>query len=417
MAVLPKIDDSGLEGQLSSAFMTTNSHQVDQESSARKASLAGATGERRRWWQFRVWHGMTAPAWFRLLWDNRFAVAPSRLFLLTFVTGASCLNFFLSLLQKGIYGWKIQRTTLAPDPIIILGHWRSGTTLLHELLSLDPRHHFPSTYACLAPEHFLVSQPLVQHWLRFLMPKRRSQDNVRVALDAPQEDEWAICAMGLPTPYRTAGFPNRLPHGEEYLTLQNVPPKDLRRWKRKWQDFLKAVSLEGAGKRLVLKSPLQTARLPLLLEVFPQARFVHIVRDPREVYQSTLRLWRRLAEDEGLQMPTPAAFEAFVLNCYSQMYEAYHRTVHLIPADRLCEIGYEDLVADPMETLRRLYQQLNLGNADRLPEAMHEMAARMAEFPTNTYLHSPAVDAKISAHWSSVRRQSRDHLTTPSINS
>ena len=378
--------------------MTTRSHRHNEPPAPETALPVRSTGEKRRWWQFRVWHGMTARAWFRLLAENRFAVAPARYYLLALVSLTSLFNSVFALLQTAIFGRRIERTPLRQDPIIILGHWRSGTTLLHELLSLDPRHHFPTTYACFAPHHFLVSGRLVRRWLRFLMPRRRSQDDVRLDLDGPQEDEWAICAMGLPSPYRAAGFPNQLPPAE-YLTLRQVAPRDIERWKRQWRSFLKAVCLPAPDKRLVLKSPLHTARVPILLELFPDARFVHIVRDPREVYPSTRRLWRRLAEDEGLQIPRPAAFEDFVLENYVQMYRSYEHDARLIPPDRLCEIRYEQLVRDPLGTVRRLYQQLQLGDPDNLPAALAEFVGKMAGFQTNTYRHTPADDAKIAAHW------------------
>jgi hypothetical protein len=346
---------------------------------------------------------MTAPAWFRLLGENRFAVAPAKYYLLLLISLTSLFNSVFAILQRAIFGRRIERTRLRQDPIIILGHWRSGTTLLHELLSLDPRHHCPSTYACLAPEHFLVSQRLVSRWLRFLMPHRRSQDNVRLDLAGPQEDEWAICAMGLPSPYRAVAFPNRLPHAAEYVTLRHVAASDARRWKRKWCNFLKAVSLQAPGKRLALKSPLHTARLPILLELFPDARFVHIVRNPRDVFPSTMRLWRRLAEDDGLQIPQPARFEAFVLENYAHLYRSYEQTAHLIPPDRLCEIRYEDLVREPIGTVRRVYQQLELGDSDKLPAALDDFATKMSEFQTNTYRHTPEDDAKVARNWGSIR--------------
>ena len=55
------------------------------------------------------------------------------------------IHSILGAIQKLVYGRRIRRTTLRP-PIFILGHWRTGTTLLHELLSLDPRHGYPTSY-------------------------------------------------------------------------------------------------------------------------------------------------------------------------------------------------------------------------------------------------------------------------------
>ena len=94
---------------------------------------------------------------FALLARNRFAVSFLCVAMVAINVALGFVNTFLWLLQTVLLGRKINRTKLADDPIFVIGHWRSGTTLLHELLVLDPRAHFPDTYACFAPNHFRVS--------------------------------------------------------------------------------------------------------------------------------------------------------------------------------------------------------------------------------------------------------------------
>ena len=319
------------------------------------------TGTKRKFFQLRVWHGMTAPAWFNMLRRNGFRVSPSRYHLVLLISLASIFNGILAVIQNLLLGKKIDRTKLRSDPVFIIGHWKSGTTLLHELLALDQRHTVPSTYACLAPSHFLVSQKLLGPFLRPLLPSRRSQDDVRVGLDRPQEDEWALCILGVPSPYLAVAFPNQLPHDPEYVDLRDVATEQLSRWKNTWTRFLKAVALRSPDRRLVLKSPLHTARLDVLLELFPEARFVHVVRDPLDVYASTLHLWRRMAEDEGLQVLGSQNLESFVMGNFVALYRSFLQDRHKIRSDHICQIRYEDLVADPINCLRSVYDQLDLG--------------------------------------------------------
>ena len=122
-----------------------------------------------------------------------------------------------------LFGRKIERTEIEDDPIFVIGHWRSGTTLLHELLVLDPRHTFPDTYACFSPNHFLVSGWWMKPCLKILLPARRPMDNMVAGWDHPQEDEFALCNMGVPSPYLTNVFPNRPPQYQEYLDMRGVP--------------------------------------------------------------------------------------------------------------------------------------------------------------------------------------------------
>ena len=90
-------------------------------------------GYKDRPWIPRFWDGMIASAWFRVLWRNRFAVHPIRWVMCLIVSGCSLLNSLLTLLQNAFLGRKIAATKIEHDPIFIVGHWRSGTTMLHEL--------------------------------------------------------------------------------------------------------------------------------------------------------------------------------------------------------------------------------------------------------------------------------------------
>ena len=359
-----------------------------------------ATGTRRRFYQLRVWHGMTAAVWLGTLVRNRCRVSPSRICLVASISLASLFNSLLAAIQRLLFGGRIDRTELRQDPIFILGHWRSGTTLLHELLSLDRRHVAPSTYACLAPSHFLVSEKLLGPWLRFLLPQRRSQDNVRVGLERPQEDEWALCCLGVPTPYLAAAFPNDLPHAPEYFNLRGIRPSALSRWQERWTRFLRAVSLRSPHRRLVIKSPLHTARVDVLLKLFPEARFIHVVRDPRSVYPSTLRLWQRLAEDEGLQVPNVEGLDEFVLDNFVKLHASFAECRHMIRPERLCQIRYEDLVEDPVGNLRFIYDNLKLGGFREVRPAIELYAKAMSGFATNQLSLSAQDLAKVERRWS-----------------
>ena len=122
------------------------------------------------------------------------------------LTFCSVMNSLLRAIQWLFLGRKIDQARIEHDPIFILGHWRSGTTLLHELLALDPRHTFPDTYAAYCPNHFLVSAWLFRPLLGFLLPARRPMDNMEAGWDRPQEDEFALCNMGVRSPYLTITF-------------------------------------------------------------------------------------------------------------------------------------------------------------------------------------------------------------------
>src|SRR4051812_16675933 len=148
-------------------------------------------------WTPRMWQGCSFPAWARLLLRNQFAVSWRLAHIPFVVTNASLINSGLRLLQESWFGSKLDRVHV-PAPVFIVGHWRTGTTLLHELLIQDERHSFPSYYHCLAPNHFVLTESFLKPFARWMVPTRRPMDAMKAGWDRPQEDEFALCMLGQP---------------------------------------------------------------------------------------------------------------------------------------------------------------------------------------------------------------------------
>jgi hypothetical protein len=311
---------------------------------------------------------------------------------------ASLVNSSMWLLQELIYGRRIARTRLAGDPIFVIGHWRSGTTLLHELLVLDPRTTYPNTYDCFAPNHFLVSAWSWRPILSLIMPKQRPMDNMAAGWDCPQEDEFALCNMGLRSPYFTIPFSNRPPQDQEYFELAGISPAQRARWQRGLVWFLKCLTVRQP-RRIVVKSPPHMFRIPVLLEMFPKAQFVHIVRNPYVVFPSTVNLWKRLYRNEGFQVPRYEGLEEYVFRTFERMYEVFERDRAIIPAGQFSEVRYEDLVAGPVAQMERIYGQLGLGEFERARPAIAAYFAAKADYQTNRYAPSAETRAQIARRW------------------
>lgn len=350
-------------------------------------------------WIPRFWSGINATGWVRLLARNRFRIGPTRIVMALIVALLSGFNTLLWAIQQIFFGRKIKATEIKDHPIFIIGHWRSGTTLLHELLVLDPRHSYPDTYACFAPNHFLFSRRFLPPLVGVLMPTRRPMDNMPAGWDHPQEDEFALCNMGLPSPYLTQAFPNEPPQYPEYLDLQDVPPKDLDRWKRGFVWFLKCLTRKD-GKRIVLKSPPHTARIRTLVELFPRAKFIHIYRDPYVVFPSTVNLWKRLYEDQGLQVPRYEGLEEHVFETFNRMYAALEQDRDLLGPGQLAEVSYEDLVADTVGQVGRIYEELRLGGFEDVLPALEAFVAGQKEYQKNRYTMAPDLHSQITRRWS-----------------
>jgi omega-hydroxy-beta-dihydromenaquinone-9 sulfotransferase len=304
-------------------------------------------------------------------------------------------------LQTLLYGRRIRNTTLPQPPIFIIGHWRTGTTMLHEMLILDERHAYPTTCACLLPRHFLISEKFMTRFLWFLLPKKRPMDNMSLGWQRPQEDEFALCMLGQPSPYWLVAYPNNGPPYSEYLTLEKVPPAALASWKRTFEWFLKAMTFRD-NRRLVLKSPQHTCRIRVFKEMFPDAHFIHLVRNPYAVYSSSVHLWKSLFRHEANQTPHFRGIEEYVFETYLEMHEQFERTRGLVDDDHFHEVRYEDLVEDPVGELQALYEHLNLGGFDALRPRLEEYLAGVARYETNHYELTPEQRAEVKRRWATI---------------
>jgi omega-hydroxy-beta-dihydromenaquinone-9 sulfotransferase len=355
-------------------------------------------------WAPRMWQGADFFAWLRLLVRNRFAVHWSCLYIAIIVTFVSFGHTILRLVQEAVYAKRIRRTVIGQPPIFIIGHWRTGTTLLHELMILDERHDFPNTYECMDPNHFLLTERFFTRWLRFLMPSRRPMDNMAAGFERPQEDEFALCMLGAPSPYLTIAFPNHPPQCQEYLDFEGVRPRALARWKLVFYRFLQQLTYKNP-KRLVLKSPPHTGRIPVLREMFPGALFIHIVRDPYVVFPSTVNLWKTLYRTHGLQRPTFTGLEEHVFATFLRLHAKLDEGRRLLEPGQFYEVRYEELIRDPVGQMRALYEHFHLGGFDAyLPHLEHYLAS-VKGYETNRYELAPDKRAEITRRWGEVIRR------------
>jgi omega-hydroxy-beta-dihydromenaquinone-9 sulfotransferase len=352
-------------------------------------------------WAPRMWEGCEFFAWLKLLFGNRCAVHPRYWYIAIIITVVSFANTFLRLVQDAIFGRAVRKVKIDQPPIFILGHWRTGTTLLHELMICDERFGFPTTFECMEPNHFLLTEAIFTRWLWFLMPATRPMDNMRAGFDRPQEDEFAMCMFGVGSPYLTIAFPNHPPQGQEYLDLEKVSPTALRRWKRAFKQFLKRLTYKS-GKRLVLKSPPHTARVKTLAPMFPGAIFIHIVRDPYVVFPSTVNLWRTLYNTHGLQVPTCAGLEELVFATFTRLYERWEEAKRQLEPNRFYELRYEDLIQDPAGAMKKVYEHFQLGGFEQYLPRLQQYLATVKGYETNKYELTDQERAAIAQRWRAV---------------
>jgi omega-hydroxy-beta-dihydromenaquinone-9 sulfotransferase len=356
-------------------------------------------GKLRQWLDRpQVIQGMTLGTLLKVIARNGFQVHASCLGRLAYLLGFGAFNSVFAAYEQVFKAQDIDRVTMEHDPLFVMGHWRSGTTHLHNLLSLDRHFCAPTAFQALFPHHFLVSQ-VGGILFNLIAPVRRPMDNVEFGSDVPHEDEFALAAATAVSPYMRVLFPVTGDHCYTQLDPQRLPPAALDAWKEGLMLFLKKLTL-SEGKRIVLKSPPHTGRVSTLLELFPNAQFVHIVRDPYAVYVSTRKLWKDSLAFAHLQVPEPDLVDEVILSWYTELFALFERDRDLIPAGALHELKFEDLEARPKEVLAEVYEALGLPGFDSFCRRLDAYGEVTKNYRKNVHRLDESDRAKVALRWS-----------------
>ncbi len=332
--------------------------------------------------------GITAHDWWELLRENKFAVSPRYAGRAAIVTAISMTNSAARKREMRLYGTQIAAAKVEA-PLFILGFWRSGTTLLHNLLAQDERFAFPTLFQVSNPHTFLVRDTAVSDPAANSQPQKRPMDNITVTADSPGEDEFATAVMSLRSPVLGWAFPRNEARYDRYITFQDAPEADAARWEAALTWFLQKLS-RVYQRPLLLKSPPHTGRIRRLLKLFPDARFVHIHRDPFTVFQSTQRLYQAAVPRSHLQQPAETAVNDHILQRYCLIYDAYFAEKTAVPANQFCEISFEELEQDMMGQLYKIYETLNLGLSPELERRLRDYVNSLTGYKKNH--HAPLTD-------------------------
>jgi hypothetical protein len=270
---------------------------------------------------------------------------------------------------------------------------------LHYLLGCDDRFACPNFYQVFFPHTFLSTERRFSGLTAFLTPELRAYDNVPLTLNVPCEDEFAMCASGLQTPYLSGVFPRRAAHYDRFLTFRGVPLQVVDEWKASLQRFLKKLVLRY-GKPLILKSPTHTCRIRLLLELFPDAKFVHIHRDPYTVFQSLVHTFTTGLPFGRLQQTDEVDWGERIIRQYREMHDAFFEERALIAAGRFHEIRFAELEKDPVGETRKLYEALGLPEFSHLEPALRAYVQSLSGYQKNVF-QEPAADIRrrIASEW------------------
>lgn len=304
-----------------------------------------------------------------------------------------------SLVERIAYDKKLEQLEMKP-PVFIIGHWRSGTTHISNLLSQSPRFGFVSPVATGIPHDLLIIGRIFKPWLERSIPSDRWIDRVPVNVHSPQEDEFGVANM-IPSSFlHGLYFPRQFQRNfSKGVFLDGCSEDEIKSWKEASTRYLRKIYLEQGKRQLLIRNPIYTARIPLLRTMWAGARFIHIYRDPYKVFPSMKNYFSKLFPALALQEYQQLDVEGVIFDTYQHMMSTVINDLAQTPAEEFIEIKYEELEEAPLRQLELIYQRLDLPGYRDSKAYFEQYLDGIRGYTKNKYLQSQQERAMIRQHW------------------
>lgn len=306
----------------------------------------------------------------------------------------------LTPIQNRIYRKRLEHKELANDPLFILGHWRSGTTFVHNVLAKDKQFGYTTTYQTVFPNIILWGQSLFKSVMSAIMPIKRPTDSMELGVNLPQEEEFALSNVTSCNYYNFWFFPrSMMEYCHKYLTFKDATDTEKYEFKREFSKLVKMSMENVGGERYLSKNPPHTARVKELLEIYPNAKFIYLMRNPYTVLESTRNFFHNTIKPMQLQSIDAVDFDKNIVEVYKEVYHKYEVDKHLIPAGNLIEIKFEDFEKDPSALVKRIYNELSLGGYENANIEIERYLNTQKGYKKNSYGYSSEVIETVDREW------------------
>jgi len=283
--------------------------------------------------------------------------------------------------------------------IFIVGHWRSGTTFLHNLMSQAEDATYVTTYQTVFP-NFMGSQWLFRPVMKWVMPNRRPADNVKLNVDFPQEEEFALSAMNPHTYYRFMYFPKYYDRFyRESVTFETMSETDKAQFTRDYCDLVHMAHWNRPRDTMIIKNPVHTARMPYLAKEFPDAKFIHIHRNPYTVFRSSLKFFTKLLPTLWFEAVSDEFIQEMILDIYVRMYKDYYNSIEQLPDLNLYELKFEEFEQDPFGHLKDMYSSLDLGDFNASSAKFQDYLDLKKSYKKNVYAFPENLVEVVDERW------------------
>lgn len=295
------------------------------------------------------------------------------------------LFYPFTLVEEILYKKKMENSELKEHPVFILGYYRSGTTYLQRVLALNPKWANITLLQTVIPECSMTLGKPFMWFSKFIfkfIKIKNAYHKTEFDWNIVGEEDVAVTSLVCEaTCYWGFMFPSKAEEYFERFSYFGDKKKagDIELWKKEFHSVVKRFNFIFNNQQMLLKSPPNVAKIKELNELYPNAKFIFIYRNPYSVLKSVRRLWEINGKMNYQENPSPEKIDELTIKDFSQSMDRYYEYKSLVDPTRVFEIKYEEFIKNPETVLTNCWSHLKLSNPDVIKDMLHYMKDHQGE--------------------------------------
>ena len=154
------------------------------------------------------------------------------------------------------------------------------------------------------------------------------------------------------------------------------------------------------GTQFLSKNPPHTGRVKELVKMFPNAKFIYLMRNPYTVFESTRSFFTNTIQPLKLQDISNEQLQENILSIYAKLYHKYEADKKYIPEGNLVEVKFEDYEKNAFDLTQEIYQKLSIPGFDEARPAIEAYVNKKKGYKKNQYQYKPETVKLVEKNWS-----------------